>query len=175
MIIRYYCLHYATSPPEFIHIRCWNNAEACAPYIALHIFYFIRVSTYIATCLIHIPNLFPFSSVFLSLSPVTSLFTARVTPHENVTAGILSYAVSHLHAGTGKLRKTCIDTVGHLTESVRSLTISEKWPPAQDGRSPSNYWPSEKLLDLGDRRATDTYHTPNTVGFALYIFEDRYL
>ena len=69
--------------------------------------------------------------------------TARVTPHENVTAAILSYAVSHFQEGTGKLRKTCADTVGHLTESVPSLTVSEKWPPAQrfdaqaaDRRSP---------------------------------------
>ena len=42
------------------------------------------------------------------------------------TAAILSYAVSHLHEGTGKLQKTCADTVGYLTESVPSLTVSEK-------------------------------------------------
>ena len=47
------------------------------------------------------------------------------------TAAILSYAVSHLHEGTGKLQKTCADTVGYLTESVPSLTVSEKWPPTQ--------------------------------------------
>ena len=87
-----------------------------------------------------------------------------------MTAAILSYAVSHFHEGTGKLRKTCADTVGHLTESVPSLTVSEKWPPAQrfdvqaaDRRSPIQV-PNETLLDLGDRLAPDTYHTPNTVG-----------
>ena len=76
------------------------------------------------------PTFFPLFSSFPSLSPETSFFyrqspsflTARVTPHENVTAAILSYAVSHLHEGTEKLRKTCADTVGHLTESVPSLT-----------------------------------------------------
>ena len=74
------------------------------------------------------PIFFPFppSSLPYPLSLVTSFFTARVTPHENVTAAILSYAVSHLHEGTGKLRKTCADTVGHLTKSVPSLTVSEK-------------------------------------------------
>ena len=46
----------------------------------------------------------------------------ELAPHENVTAAILSYAVSHLHEGTGKLRKTYPDTVGHLTESVPSLS-----------------------------------------------------
>ena len=96
-----------------------------------------------ATCLIHLSHLFPLFMSFPSLSPVTSFLTGRVTPHENVTAAILSYVVSHLHEGTGKLRKTCADTVGHLTESVPSLTVSEKWPPAQrfdvqaaDRRSP---------------------------------------
>ena len=32
------------------------------------------------------------------------------------------------------------------------------------GGQPSKYWPSEKLHDLGDRLAPDTYDTPNTVG-----------
>ena len=62
----------------------------------------------------------PFSPPSLFYPLVTSFFTARVIPHENVAAAILSYAVSHLHEGTGKLRKTCADTVGHLTESVPS-------------------------------------------------------
>ena len=57
-----------------------------------------------AACLIHIPHLFPLSSVFPSLSPVTSVLITRVT-------AILSDAVSHLHESTGKLRKTCADTV----------------------------------------------------------------
>ena len=75
---------------------------------------------------IYIQHLFPLFSSFPSLSPVTSFLTARANPHENVTTGILSYAVPHLHEGTGKLRKTCADTVGHLTESVPSLKVSEK-------------------------------------------------
>ena len=72
------------------------------------------------------PIFFPFPPPSLPYPPVTSFFTARVTTHENVTAAILSYAVSHLHEGTGKLRKICADTVDHLTESVPSLTVSEK-------------------------------------------------
>ena len=82
-------------------------------------------------CLKYLPHLFPLFSSFPSLSP------------ELPPMRILSYAASHLHEGTGKLRKTCAHTVGHLTESVPSLTVSEKWPPAQrfdvqaaDRRSP---------------------------------------
>ena len=72
------------------------------------------------TTLVHIPYLFP---SFPSLSPVTSFLTARVTPHEKVTAAILFYAVSHLHEGTGKLRKTCADTVGHLIICPQSSSL----------------------------------------------------
>ena len=109
-----------------------------------------------ATCLIHIPQLFPLSSAFPSLFPVTSFSTARVTPHENVTAAIPSYAVSHLREGTEKLWKTCADTVGRLTESAPSLTVSKKWPPAQrfdvqaaDRRSPIQVLTQLKVARLG--------------------------
>ena len=81
-----------------------------------------------ATCLIHIPHVFTLFSAFPSLSPITSFFTARVTLHENVTAAILSFAVSHLYDGAGKLRKTCADRVGYLAVC---LTVSEKWQSAQ--------------------------------------------
>ena len=84
-----------------------------------------------ATCLIHIPPTFlPFPPPSLRY-PVTSFFAARVTPHEDAAAAILSYVVSNLHEGTEKLRETYTDTVGHLTESVPSLTVSEKCPLAQ--------------------------------------------
>ena len=75
---------------------------------------------------------------------------------------------SYLHEGTGKLRKTCADTVGHLTGSVPSLQSLKNvlssliCRPWTDGH-PSKYWPSTKLFDLGDRLAPDTYHTPNVV------------
>ena len=107
------------------------------------------------------------------------LYRQSYPPWECETAAILSYAVSHLHEGTGKLRKTCTDTVGHLTESVPSLTqslkndlpLSVSMRRSRTGGHPSKYWPSEKLLDLGDRLAPDTYHTPNTAGhFSIIIF-----
>ena len=137
-------------------------AKHFTTFYALFVF-----SNCMATCLIHIPHLFPLSFAVPSLSPVTSFFTARITPHENVTAAILSYAVSHLHEGIGKLRKTCADTVGHLTEPVPSLTVSEKWPPAQrfdaqavDRRSPIQVLTQRKAAWLG--WSPGTGHLPHT-------------
>ena len=134
-----------------------------------------------ATCLIHTPHLFPLFSSSLplwlsSLPPeLPSFLTTRVTPHENVTAAILSYAVSHLHEGTGKLRKTCSDTVGHLTESVPSLTISEKWPSAQrfdvqaaDRRSPIQVLTQRKAAWLG--WSSGTGHLSHTEHCRFFFF-----
>ena len=93
---------------------------------------------------------FPPPSLFYPLLSLPSFF------HENVTAAILSYVVSHLQEGTRKLRKTCADTVGHLTESVPSLTVSEKWPPVQHSdvqaagrRSPIQVLTRQKAAWLG--------------------------
>ena len=54
-------------------------------------------------CRIHIPTFFPFILI-LFLIPFLLSLLARGPPLENVTAVILSYAVSHLHEGPGKLR-----------------------------------------------------------------------
>ena len=72
------------------------------------------------------PTFFPFSPHSLPYPLSLPSLPPEVPPHENVTAAFLAYAVSHLHEGTGKPRKTCADKVGHLTESVPSLTVSEK-------------------------------------------------
>ena len=100
---------------------------------------------------------------FLPYRQLSSFLTARVTPHENVTAAIISYAVSHLHEGTGKLRKTC---AGHLTESVPSLTVSEKWSLVQrfdvqaaDRRSPIQVLTQRKAAWLG--WSPGTRHLPH--------------
>ena len=112
------------------------------------------------------PIFFPFSPPSLSY-PLSLPHLPPVTPHENVTAAILSYAVSHLHEITGKLRKTCADTVGHLTESVPSLIDSKKWPPAQrfdvqaaDRRSPIQVLTQRKAAWL--RWSSGTEHLPHT-------------
>ena len=75
-----------------------------------------------------------------------SLLLESPPPHKNVTAAILSYVVSHLYEGTGKLRKTYADTVGHLRESVLSLPVSENDLPLsvsmrklRTGGHPSKY------------------------------------
>ena len=124
-----------------------------------------------ATCLIYISLIFlpfPPSSLSYPLS-LPSLPPEFPPPHENVTEAILFYAVSHLHEGTGKLRKTCADTVGHLPESVPSLTVSEKLPPAQcfdvqaaDRRSPIQVLTQRKAAWLGLiawHRTTTTHRT----------------
>ena len=71
------------------------------------------------------PSFFPFPPPSFPYSLSLASFTSRVTPHENVTAAILSYAVSHLHEGTGKLRKTCADTVGHLRACEIPRSVSK--------------------------------------------------
>ena len=123
----------------------------------------------------------------LSLPPLPSppreppsFLNGRVTPHENVTAAILSYAVSHLHEGTGKLRKTCADIVGHLTESVPSLTVSEKWPPAKcfdvqaaDRRSSIQVLTERKAAWLG--WSPGTGHLPHTEHCRLLKSKEIYL
>ena len=45
------------------------------------------------------------------------------------------------------------------------LPLSVSMGRPRTGGHPSKYWPSEKLLDLGDRLAPHTYYTPNTVGW----------
>ena len=59
------------------------------------------------------------------LTPLYLSFFPPVSTFETVTIAILSYAVLYLHEGTGKLWKTCADTVGDLTKSVSNL-VSEK-------------------------------------------------
>ena len=89
---------------------------------------------------------YPLSFPFLPPEP-PSFLTARVIPPMRMwPAAIFSYAVSHLHEGTGKLRKSVPIQSAILTESVPSLTVSEKWPPAQRfwcaGRGPAVTHPS---------------------------------
>ena len=62
--------------------------------------------------------------IFLFLFPLVRQVALNISP-------TFFPSLSHLYEGTRKLRKTCADTVSHLTESVPSLTASEKWPPAQ--------------------------------------------
>ena len=129
--------------------------------------------------LLHILTLF---SPFLSFFPFLSLSFRQSPPPplENVTSTILSYAVSHLHDGRGKLQKICADTVCpfnriHTTVSVygRQSTVSEKMTSRSAfwcaGRGPTVTHPSTrlsaKLLELGDRLVPDICHTPNAFGF----------
>ena len=115
----------------------------------------------------YLHRLFPFSPFFHFLP-------ARGPPLENVTAAILSYAVSHLHEGTGKLRRTCNNTVSHLTESVLSLQSLKKWPLAQrfDMQAADRRWPIQVLTQ---RQAAwlvwppGTGHLPHTERFRWYF------
>ena len=94
-------------------------------YYEVFFFYsYLHLSTYV---LYITPPPFPLSS-FLSF-PFLSRQTSLPPPLKNVTAAILSYVVSHLLEGTENLRKTCVDTVGHLAVRLRS-TVLEIWHPA---------------------------------------------
>ena len=98
-------------------IVCWDSLSVWNIYSWFHLYGY---------CLLHIPTPFFFSTSFLPVFRFFHFLPARGPSLENVTAAIFSYAVSHLHEGTGKLRKTCADTVGHLTEAVPESTTSEK-------------------------------------------------
>ena len=109
--------------------------------------------------LFHFPPFFRFPFPSLSLRQRSPPPLLRMWPQPC----ILSYAtVSNLHEDTGKLRKTCADTVGHFTESVPSQQSLKKmtscstsrYAGREPGGHPSKYWASAKLLDLG---AVDTY------------------
>ena len=74
-------------------------------------------------CLVHIPT--PFSPLFsfLPFSCFLHFLPARGPTRENVTVAILYYALSHLHEGTGKLRKTCADNSRPFTPTIWHLTL----------------------------------------------------
>ena len=83
----------------------------------IFIFFYTWLHLY-GYCILHIPTpaspFFPFS--LSSRFPFHYFLPTRAPPPppENVIAAIISYAVSHLHEGTWKLRKTYADTVGYL-------------------------------------------------------------
>ena len=120
-------------------------------------FMFLRLIIYFSGfnlnsfCFIHIPNpLFFLSFLFLSLPP-----RQRFPPWECDRSNSFLYTVSHLHEGTGKLRKTCANKVGYLTESVSNLqflkndlSLNVSMCRPQTGGQPSKYWPGVKLLNL---------------------------
>ena len=95
------------------------------------------------------PPFFPFPFSF-------TFFPPEVPPWECYRSHSLLSAVSHLHDGTGKLWKTCADTVSHFTESVPSLQSLKKWPPARlfnmqagDQRSPIQVLTQRQVAWLG--------------------------
>ena len=107
--------------------------------------------------LFSLSNFLPFFLLFRFLS-------ARGPRHDNVTAAILSYVVSHLHEGTGKLRKPCADTViSHLTESVLSLQSLKVSLP----QSRSLFWCAGHKTAVTHR---STNHVPNAVNFHNQVF-----
>ena len=154
-------------------------ASCIEVYYFLFFFFNSRLHLY-GFCLFHIPTpifpiplFFPFPLSFTVFPPEPP----PPSPLENVTAVIHSYAVLHLHESTGKLRKTCTDSVSYFTASVPSLQSLKKWPFAQcfdmqvaGGGHPSKYWPSAKLLNLCDCLIPDNYHKSNVVGHLFSIF-----
>ena len=78
---------------------------------------------------------YPLAFPFLPPEPPSFLTARVILPIRMWPAAILTYAVSQLHEGTGKLRKP-----------VQLLAVSEKWPPVQRfwcaGRGPAVTHPS---------------------------------
>ena len=88
-----------------------------------HFLYFLFVVPPVRLLPFTYPHLrFPFS-FFLSVS---RFLPGRGPPLENVTATILSYAVSNLHEGTGKLRKTCADSISVCPQSTVSGKMTSR-------------------------------------------------
>ena len=81
--------------------------------------FFIGISIRMAIVLYTSPIIF----FLFPLSSFVCFLFARGTLLENVIAIIFSYAISHFHKGTVKFRKTCADTVCHLTEYKISIWI----------------------------------------------------
>ena len=83
-------------------------------FSVLQVFFLTRGFTYIWLLSCTYPHpIFSFLC-FLSYSPFCE------------SANILSYAVSYLHRGIRKLRRTCSNTVGHLIASVSTLRFRKK-------------------------------------------------
>ena len=130
--------------------------------------------------------------IHTSVSPFFHRLPARGPPLENVTAAILSYiyiyiyiyicdsiyAVSHLHEGTGIPCRKLVPIQLAISQSLspvyslwkNDLPLSVSICKPRTGGHPSKYWPSAKLLDLGDRLVPDTYHIPNAVSPCVKYF-----
>ena len=98
-------------------------------------------------CLLHIPiSFFPFPPVFPF--PLSFTFFPPEVPQLRMWPQLFCLM----------LQKTCADTVNHTV----SAKMTSRRPPTC--AHPSKYWPSTKLLDLGDRS------TGHLVPNAGYIF-----
>ena len=134
-------------------------------YFVPQFFFFIRSSTCTAIAFYISPPSFPLSS-FFPISPFLHCVPARGLPLENVTATILSYAVSHLNEGTGNCGKP-VPLQSAISQSLPQSTVSEKKTSRSvfryAGRRPAITHPSTdsapSCLTCVTCLVPDTYHT----------------
>ena len=110
---------------------------------------------------------YPLSFPFLPPEP-PSFLTARVIPpppHKNVTRSHSPLCCITLARGHRETAKTCADIVGYFNSvcpqcnSIRKMTSRSAFLMCRTrtGGHSSKYWPSERLLDLGDSLAPTTH------------------
>ena len=107
-------------------ISIFRKVDFFKTFVSSGSIFFIHGSTCTAIAFNISPSPFPFSS-FLLVSLSFTFFPPETPPFRMWPQPFFPNAVSNSHEGTGKLRKTCADTVDHLTESVPGLQPLKKW------------------------------------------------
>ena len=128
-----------------------------------------------ATCLIHIPHLFPHFLRRPFLIPCHFLLYRQSypppppPPWEYDRSHSLLCCIAFARGRRETAENLCrysqpFNRVCPQSNSLwkNDLPRSVSMYRPRTGGHPSKYWPSEKLLHLSDRLAPDTYHTPNT-------------
>ena len=123
----------------------------CLPSINPPVWYFLIPCHFLSYHQSHLPALPP------ELSPPP--------PHKNVTRSHSPLCCIALARGHRETAKTCADIVGYFNSvcpqcnSIRKMTSRSAFLMCRTrtGGHSSKYWPSERLLDLGDSLAPTTH------------------
>ena len=122
-----------------------------------------------ATCLIHIPHLFPLFFSFPSLSPELPLL--RIWPQPFSLFCCIAFARGHRETAENLCRYSRpFHRVWSQSTVSEKMTSRSAFRCAGRGPAHPNTDSAKSCLhDLGDRLIPGTYHTPNTVGQSLNL------